>query len=311
MTGEAWPPLPLAPWQATYTTLQLWTQILGKTRLALCPMENHFWQTALYVSTRGLTTSPMPVRDGLVEIELDFVSHALIARSSEGAIESFALAPMSVAEFYARYLRVLRGLDVNVPLNPIPMEVADRTPFPEDRHHAAYDADAANRCWCILRDSDRVLKQYRGAYLGKSSPVHFWWGAFDLAVTRFSGRRAPTHPGGVPYISDRVVREAYSHECMSVGWWPGGSAGVVKRPLVEQPAYYAYAYPEPPGFQAARISPREAYYHPAMFEWILPYDVVRSSRDPGAMLRAFADSTYEAAANLGHWDRQSCERLAA
>ena len=311
MTGEAWPPLPLAPWQPTYTTLQLWTQILGKTRLALCPMENHFWQAALYVSTRGLTTSPMPVRDGLVEIELDFVSHALIARTSEGAIESFGLAPMTVAEFFARYLRMLRSLEVDVRLNQVPMEVSDRTRFSEDRHHAAYDADAAHRCWCILRDSDRVLKQYRGEFLGKSSPVHFWWGAFDLAVTRFSGRRAPLHPGGVPYLADRIVREAYSHECMSVGWWPGGGAGVLRDPVVTAPAYYAYAYPEPPGFSTARIEPKGAYYHPAMFEWILPYEVVRTARDPDATLRAFAETTYEAAASLGKWDREACERIAA
>lgn len=311
MTADTWPSLPLAPWQDTYATLHLWSQILGKTRLALCPMENHYWHSALYVSTRGLTTSPMPVRDGLVEIELDFVSHALIARSSEGSIESFSLVPMSVAEFYARYQRVLRGLGVAVQLDETPMEVADRTPFSEDRHHASYNVDAVHRCWSILRESDRVLKQYRGAFLGKSSPVHFWWGAFDLAVTRFSGRRAPVHPGGVPYIPDRVVREAYSHECMSVGWWPGGSAGVVKQPLVEEPAYYAYAYPEPPGFRAAQIEPRQAYYHPAMFEWILPYEVVRTARDPDAMLRAFAESTYSAAAELGHWDREACERLAA
>ena len=311
MTADIWPPLPLEPWQETLTTLQLWTQILGKTRLALCPMENHFWQTALYVSTRGLTTSPMPVRDGLVEIELDFVSHALIARTSEGAIESFSLVPMSVAEFFTRYQRVLRGLDIPARINETPMEVADRTPFSQDRHHVSYDVDAAHRCWCILRESDRVLKQYRGAFLGKSSPVHFWWGAFDLAVTRFSGRRAPLHPGGVPYLADRIVREAYSHECMSVGWWPGGGAGVVREPIVKEPAYYAYAYPEPPGFSTARITPREAYYHPAMLEWILPYEAVRAAKDPAATLRAFADSAYEAAAILGHWDRAAFERIAA
>jgi hypothetical protein len=253
----------------------------------------------------------MPVRDGLVEIELDFVSHALIARSSEGAIESFSLVPMTVAEFYGRYSRILRGLDLVIHMDQVPCEVADRTAFSDDRHHASYDADAAYRCWAILRETDRVLRGYRSAFVGKQSPVNIWWGSFDLAVTRFSGRRASKLPSGVPYISDRVVREAYSHECHSVGWWPGGGHGVVKNPPVNEPAYYAYAYPEPPGFAKASIAPREAYYHPAMFEWILPYEAVRTARDPDAVLRAFADSTYEAAASLGHWDRESCERLAA
>jgi hypothetical protein len=308
---EAWPPLTLDAWEPTYATLQLWTQVLGKTRLALCPMENHYWQAALYVSTRGLTTAPMPVRDGLLEIELDFVSHALIARTSDGALDTFSLIPMSVAEFFSRYMRVMRALDVPLHLYEAPSEVADRTHFSQDTRHHDYDADAAHRCWCILRDSDRVLKQYRGAFLGKSSPVHFWWGAFDLACTRFSGRRAPLHPGGVPYLADRIVREAYSHECMSVGWWPGGGAGVVGDPPVREPAYYAYAYPEPRGFSTARIAAREAYYHPTMLEWILPYEVVRNSKEPDAVVRAFADSTYEAAATLGHWDRQACERIAA
>jgi len=311
MTPAAWPPLPLAQWEPTYNTLHLWTQILGKTRLALTPLENHYWNAALYVSTRGLTTSPMPVRDGLVEIELDFVSHALIARTSDGAIESFSLVPMNVADFYTRYLRVLRALEIPVHLREVPAEIADRTRFSEDRHHGSYDADAAHRCWSILRETDRVLHAYRSTFVGKQSPVNFWWGAFDMAVTRFSGRRAPVHPGGVRYLADRVVREAYSHECHSVGWWPGGGHGVVADPPVREPAYYAYAVPEPAGFSTARIAPKEAYYHPAMAEWILPYEVVRTARDPDAVLRAFADSTYEAAATLGSWDRQSCERLAA
>jgi hypothetical protein len=306
-----WPPLPLEPWQDTYATLHLWTQLLGKTRLALCPMENHYWQAALYVSTRGLTTSPMPVGDALVEVELDFVSHALIARASDGGIESFSLAPMTVAEFHTRYMRALRGLGLELDIFETPMEVSDTTPLDEDRHHAAYDADAAHRCWSILRDSDRVLKQYRGAFLGKSSPVNFWWGSFDLAISRFSGRRAPEPPGPVPYLPARVVREAYSHECHSVGWWPGGSHGVIKEPVVAEPAYFAYAYPEPKGFSSARIAPAQAYYHPTMFEWILPYEAVRTAKDPDAALRAFADSTYEAAASLGKWDRHACERLAA
>lgn len=306
-----WPELPLDAWEPTYATLHLWTQILGKTRLALTPLQNHYWNTALYVSTRGLTTSPMPLRDGLIEIELDLVSHALIARTSEGSIDTFALEPMTVAEFYHRFRRILHALDADVHINERPSEVADRTRFSDDTTHASYDPDAATRCWQILVESDRVLDAYRAEFLGKSSPVHFWWGAFDLACTRFSGRRAPLHPGGVPYLADRVVREAYSHECHSVGWWPGGGHGVLREPLVREPAYYAYAYPEPQGYSIARISPPEAYYHPTMLEWILPYDAVRTAKDPDAMLRAFCETTYDAAARLASWDRRSCERSAA
>lgn len=311
MNPETWPALPLAAWEPTYATLHRWTQILGKTRLALCPLQNHYWNAALYVSTRGLTTSPMPLRDGLLEIELDFVSHALIARTSAGSIDTFPLAPMPVAEFYRRYRRILGTLDADVAISEVPSEIADRTPFSEDTTHASYDAGAAHRCWRILVESERVLEAYRAAFIGKSSPVHFWWGAFDLACTRFSGRRAPLHPGGVPYLADRVVREAYSHECASVGWWPGGGHGVLPDPVVREPAYYAYAYPEPPGYAHARIEPREAYYHPAMREWILPYEAVRTARDPAAVLRVFCDTTYEAAATLGDWDRRACERSAA
>ena len=307
----AWPELPLAAWEPTYATLHLWTQILGKTRLALCPLQNHYWNVALYVSTRGLTTSPMPLHDGLLEIELDVVSHALIARTSDGTIDTFMLEPMTVAEFYCRYRRLLHSLDADVHINEHPSEIADRTRFSDDTSHAAYDSDAAHRCWRILVESDRVLNAYRSEFLGKSSPVHFWWGAFDLACTRFSGRRAPLHPGGVPYLADRVVREAYSHECHSVGWWPGGGHGDLREPIVREPAYYAYAYPEPKGFSTARISPAEAYYHPTMFEWILPYEVVRTAKDPDAVLRAFCDSTYDAAARLASWDRRACERQAA
>jgi hypothetical protein len=306
-----WPALPLAEWEPTYATLHLWTQILGKTKLALSPLQNHYWNVALHVSTRGLTTAPMPLRDGLLKIELDFISHALIARTSAGSIDTFALEPMTVSQFYRRYRRLLRSLDAAVPISEVPVEVADRTRFSDDTAHAAYDPDAAHRCWRILVESDRVLEPYRAVFIGKSSPVHFWWGSFDLACTRFSGRRAPTHPGGIPYIADRVVLEAYSHECCSVGWWPGGGHGAVREPIVREPAYYAYAYPEPPGYSTARIAPAEAYYHPAMLEWILPYDVVRSAKDPDAVLRAFADSTYEAAATFGNWDRAACERQAA
>jgi hypothetical protein len=304
-----WPPLPLSEWEETYDTLHMWTQILGKTRLVLSPMQNHYWQTALYVSTRGLTTSPMPYDHGLLEIELDFVTHELFARTSNGVIlESFPLVPMTVAEFYDRYIHVLRSAGVNLHISAIPQEVSDRTPFQLDRKHRSYDREAVHRLWRILREADRLFKEFRGEYLGKSSPVNFWWGSFDLAETRFSGRRAPMHPGGVPYISDRVVREAYSHECTSVGWWPGGGPSSDREHAVLEPAFYAYAYPEPKGFSTAAIEPKQAYYHPTMYEWILPYEAVREAREPDAMVRAFCETTYDAAATLGNWDRAAIER---
>jgi len=304
---ERWPRLPLAAWEPTYRTLHLWTQILGKTRLVLSPMQNHWWHAALYVSTRGLTTSPMPCGDRLIELELDLIGHRLIA-TSEGATESFPLVAMSVADFYRQYVQLLRSIDVHVAIRTVPSEVADQTRFEDDRHHASYDADAAHRAWQALAQSARVLAVFRGRFLGKSSPVHFWWGGFDLACTRFSGRPAPVHPGGVPYIPDRVVREAYSHECASVGWWPGVGAGDVREPAVLEPAFYAYAAPQPPGYANAAIAPSAAYYHPTMFEWILPYEAVRTAADPDRTLLEFCESTYAAAATLGAWDRAALER---
>jgi hypothetical protein len=305
---KRWPALPLASWEPTYRSLHLWTQILGKTRLALAPAQNHWWHTALYVSTRGLTTSPMPYGDRWIEVELDLVRHRLIAATSGGEIESFELGDMSVADFYEHYMRLLSSLDVDVPIWTIPAEVSDHTRFEHDRHHHTYDADAAHRCWQVVSQTARVLGEYRGRFLGKSSPVHFWWGAFDLACTRFSGRPAPQHPGGVPFISDRVVREAYSHECMSIGWWPGVGAGDVREPAVREAAFYAYAAPEPSGFAQAAIRPSAAYYHPGMYEWILPYEAVRSASDPDRLLLEFCESTYAAAASYGHWDRSALER---
>lgn len=305
---EQWPALPLDEWEPTYHTLQLWTQIVGKTRLALAPMQNHWWHAALYISTCGFTTSPMPYGDRLLEIEIDLTSHRVVARTSDQLVDAFSLAPMTVATFYQRYRRLLRAVGVDVAIRTIPAEVADTTPFEYDLHHAAYDRDAAHRAWCVLAQSARVLCEFRSRYLGKSSPVHFWWGAFDLACTRFSGRTAPKPPSGVPYISDRVVGEAYSHECMSIGWWPGGGAGALKEPLVREPAFYAYAFPEPPGFACAAIEPSAAYYHPTMFEWILPYEAVRRAPDPDRTLMCFCESTYVAAATLGSWDREALER---
>jgi uncharacterized protein DUF5996 len=301
--GESWPALPLADWQDTRDTLQRWTQIVGKTRLALAPMQNHWWQVVLHLSARGLTTTPMPDRNRTLEVELDFLEHRLVARTSDGGTRTLDLAPMTVADFYTRYRALLRDLGVAVRMWPRPSEMADTIPFPEDRMHAAYDPDAAQRFWRVLLQNHRVLSVFRGRFLGKCSPVHFWWGGFDLACTRFSGRPAPPHPGGIPNLADRVTREAYSHECISIGWWPGGGGA----PILE-PAYYAYAYPEPAGCPEAPIRPEAAGYDLALREWILPYHAVCTAADPDAALLAFAQSTYEAAATLARWDRAALER---
>jgi Family of unknown function (DUF5996) len=297
----AWPRLALAGWKDTYETLHLWTQMLGKTRLALSPSQNHWWHIALYVSSRGLRTGPIPYGALQFEVELDLLDHRLIARTCEGLTRSVPLEPRPVADFYRDYLALLRAVGVEVRMWPVPSEIADPIRFPDDRVHVAYDADAAERAWRVMLQVDRVLAAYRGRFLGKSSPVHFFWGAFDLACTRFSGRRAPIHPGGVPNLPDRVTREGYSHECMSVGWWPGGG-------LIEEPSFYAYAYPEPPGFAQATLRPAAAAYHPVMHEWFLPYDAVREADDPDATLTSFLDSAYAAAADLGGWDRAALER---
>src|SRR5437868_4995308 len=238
--GEAWPPLPLGQWRDTYATLHMWTQMVGKTRLALAPMTNHWWQVALYVTVRGLSTSPMPQGERTVEIEFDFLDHVLAARTSDGAARAIPLAPRSVADFHREYLALLRSLGLEVKIRPVPVEVVEAVPFAADRAHASYDAGAAQRCFRALVQADRVMKEFRGRFLGKCSPVHFWWGGFDLACTRFSGRRAPPHPGGIPNCPDYVGLEAYSHECISAGWWPGGGA-------MNEPAFYAYAYAEPAG----------------------------------------------------------------
>jgi hypothetical protein len=308
MTNPAWPRLLRDEWDDTYATLHRWTQILGKTRLALSPVQNHWWHCALYVSTAGLTTSPIPYRDRTFEVELDLVGAQLVVRDCDGAIRTRPLIAEPVADFYAGYLGLLRSLDLDVKIWPVPSEVADRTRFSDDRTHASYDADAARRCHVILRHADRVIKGCRGDFLGKQSPVHFWWGGFDLACTTFSGRRAPTHPGGVPYIPDAVVREAYSHECTSVGWWPGVGGGEVREPAVREAAFYAYASPQPEGFAQLTTLPAAAYYHPTMGEWILPYEAVRSAADPDASLRTFVEGVYVGCAELGGWDRAALER---
>jgi hypothetical protein len=300
---ESWPRLSLEEWSATQATLHRWTQIVGKTRLALSPMQNHWWQVALYVTARGLTTSPIPSGGETFEIDFDFIDHALMIRTNEGETGIVPLVARTVADFYADYMSVLRSLGIDLTISPRPVELADTTPFPDDSAHASYEPDAAQRCWQVLVHADRALKEFRGKFMGKSSPSHFWWGAFDISCTRFSGRPAPRHPGGIPNTPDSVTREAYSHECISAGWWPG----TVGSPVAE-PAFYAYSYPEPAGCDVAPIQPASAYYHPEMHEWILPYESVRASPTPEGDLKEFFQSTYEAAADRAKWDRSALER---
>jgi hypothetical protein len=300
-----WPELPLAAWQDTYATLHRWTQIVGKTRLALAPMQNHWWQVTLYVTSRGLGTSPIPAGTRTFEVDFDFVERQLVVKTSDGRVARMPLQPMTVASFYQKYMELLASLALEPHIRPVPAEMPDTIPFTEDKDHRSYDADAAERCWRALTQVDRVMKRFRGRFLGKCSPSHFWWGAFDLSCTRFSGRLAPTHPGGVPNLPDRVTREAYSHECISAGWWPG----TMGSPVTE-PAFYAYAYPEPAGCPEAIVRPDAARYEMALREWVLPYEAVRTASDPDGMLLEFLQSTYDAAASLGKWDRPSLERPA-
>ncbi|HCU11631.1 MAG TPA: hypothetical protein DGB72_05860 [Gemmatimonadetes bacterium] len=300
---QMWPKLTLDEWAPTQTTLHRWTQMVGKTRLALAPMQNHWWQVVMYVTERGLTTSPIPFDGRTFDVSFDFTNHKLVARTSDGDTRALPLIAQSVADFYEAYMSMLRSLGIEVKIMPVPVEMADTMRFTEDRTHASYDPDAAHRCWQILVQADRVLKRFRGRFIGKSSPSHFWWGGFDLSCTRFSGRPAPPHPGGIPNCPDYVTREGYSHECISAGWWPG----MVGSPVAE-PAFYAYSYPEPAGCDVAPVRPDAAYYHPVMHEWILPYESVRTYADPEGALLEFLQSTYEAAANLAKWDRASLER---
>ena len=297
--SEIWPALDYAAWRETALTLQLWTQIVGKIRLALTPWVNHSWQVPLYVSARGLTTGPMPARTELVEIEFDFLAHRLQLRGSDGREASIDLRPRSVADFYRAALDALRDMGVAVSINDLPNELADPIRFPEDRAHASYDAAAAHRFWRALIQADRVFKLFRSGFLGKVSPVHFFWGSFDLAVTRFSGRQAPPHPGGVPHLPDTVAREAYSHEVSSAGFWPGSDA-------FPHAAFYSYAYPEPPGYRASAVT-QGAAFHQSLGEFILPYDTLRATRDPDALLLDFLATTYAAAADDGGWDRATLE----
>jgi hypothetical protein len=255
----------------------------------------------LYVTARGLSTSPIPYRALAFEVQFDLIEHRLVVTTSDGTTRSVALRPQAVADFYREYMTLLQSLGIDAPIRPVPSELDDSEAFPEDRDHSAYDPDYVGRCWRILARTARVLQEFRGRFVGKSSPVHFFWGAFDLACTRFSGRRAPTHPGGIPNLPDHVVREAYSHECISAGWWPGGG------PLPE-PGFYAYSYPEPAGFPEAGVQPEGAYYHSDLREFILPYEAVRLAPNPERVLLQFFQSSYQAGATLGNWDRNSLER---
>ena len=291
----AWPELRFAEWRDSGATLQLWTQMVGKLRLALTPWLNHGWQVPLYVTARGLGSSAIHVDGGrLAEVEFDLVAHRLVIRSSDAAERGFALAPMSVAAFYRRFMAELAAIDIRVAINLRPNEVADPIPFPDDETHAAYDPAAVHALWRALVQSDRVFRHFRSAFLGKASPVHLFWGAFDLAVTRFSGRPAPLHPGGIPGLPDAVTREAYSHEVSSAGFWPGSDA-------YPQAAFYSYAYPAPAGFDAAPVEPAGAVWSAPMGEWLLPYEAVRAAADPDAALMRFLQTSYRAAADLGRW----------
>jgi hypothetical protein len=292
---DAWPALPLDAWQDTYATLHMWTQIVGKIRKTLTPLLNHWWNVTLYVSVRGLTTSPIPFGRRIFEMEFDFIDHKLHIRTSEGAARNIALAPRSVADFYGEVLTALLSLGLDVKIHASPDEVANPIPFAEDRTHTSYDSEYAHKFWRILVSVDSVFKEFRARFIGKCSPVHFFWGSFDLAVTRFSGRPAPPRPG-----ADAITREAYSHEVSSAGFWPGGGE-------IKGPAFYSYMAPEPAGFKTHPILPRQAFYHSGMSEFFLMYDDVRQSESPHALLMEFLQTTYEAGANLAKWDRNALE----
>lgn len=302
-TTAIWPELPLEAWQETYATLHMWIQIVGKVRLAQAPMLNHWWQVPLYVTARGVTTTPISYEQRTFEIVFDFIDHELLVQVSTGEVRRLPLEPRSVAEFYHELMEALRSLNLEISIRTKPQAVEEAIPFDQDVEHASYDAEYAHRLWRILVQVDRVLKEFRSYFLGKCSPVHFFWGSFDLACTRFSGRRAPQHPGGVPHLADFVIWEAYSHEISSCGFWPGSGP-------VKEPAFYAYAYPEPDGFPEYPVEPKAAFYSGEMQEFILPYEAVRRSSRPDTDLLRFCESTYEAAADLGNWERKGLERPA-
>jgi hypothetical protein len=293
---QAWPELPLAAWQATCDTLHMWTQIVGKVRLALSPLINHWWEVAFYVNARGLTTSAIPYGDGIFEVQFDFVDHTLTIQTSWGPAKSIPLKAQTVADFYSDFMSALHSLGIEVKIWTMPVEIPNPVPFERDTQHASYDPEYVHRFWRILILCDTIFKEFRSRFIGKDSPVHFFWGSFDLCVTRFSGRRAPERPG-----ADRVTREAYSHEVISAGFWPGGGD-------VKGAAFYVYAAPEPPGFSEQKIKPAAAFYHQQMKEFLLMYDDVRQAVSPREALLDFLQSTYDAGANLARWDRKELER---
>jgi hypothetical protein len=295
-SNAKWPALPFAEWADTFATLHMWMQIVGKVRLALSPLVNHWWEVPLYVSARGLTTSAIPYGAGIFEVEFDFIEHVLRIETSAGETELLDLEPRSVADFYREFMATLKALGIDVKIWPMPVEIPNPIRFDQDTTHASYDPVYAERFWRLLVAVDPIFKEFRGRFIGKDSPVHFFWGSFDLAVTRFSGRRAPERPG-----ADSITREAYSHEVSSVGWWPGSAD-------VANPIFYAYAAPEPGGFKDYAVKPAKAAYSEQMKEFLLSYEDVRTAADPRAALLDFCQSTYEAAANLGKWDRSSLER---
>jgi hypothetical protein len=292
---ESWPSLHLSEWKDTCATLHMWTQIVGKVRLALTPKINHWWNVPLYVSSRGLNTSAIPYGDRVFEIELDFIDHKLCIRVSDGIVKEIPLVAQPVADFYQQFMSTLRSAGIEVQIWHMPVEIPDPIAFDQDRVHASYDPEYAHRFWRVLVSAEEVLSEFRSRFVGKSSPVHFFWGSFDLAVTRFSGRRAPERQG-----ADMITREAYSHEVISGGFWPGGGE-------LNDAAFYCYAAPEPPGFAQQKVRPAQAFYHPNLKEFLLMYEDVRHAPSPSAALLDFFQSTYEAGANLGNWDREALE----
>jgi Family of unknown function (DUF5996) len=293
---ERWPALPLEAWKDTCTTLHMWAQIVGKVRLALTPAVNHWWNVPFYVVPRGLTTSAIPYSKGIFEVQFDFIDHMLVLRTNDGLFKTLPLVPRSVADFYHEFMALLQSVDILVRIWRMPVEVPTPVPFDQDRVHTAYDPKYAHRFWQILVSAGRVFEEFRSRFIGKCSPVHFFWGSFDLAVTRFSGRRAPERKG-----ADAITREAYSHEVSSVGFWSGGD--------LKGPAFYSYMAPAPPGFSSSRVRPDAAFYHQQLGEFLLMYDDVRTARSPSTELLEFCQSTYEAGANLAEWDRAALEKV--
>jgi Family of unknown function (DUF5996) len=301
-TSHSWPALPFAEWKDTAITLHMWTQIVGKIRLRLSPWTNHSWHVTLYVTSRGLTTSPIPYGARTFEIKFDFIDHQLRIDTSDGARRTIELKPRSVADFYRAVAKSLDELRLPVTINKLPNEIENPIPFDEDEEHRSYDREFTNRFWSVLVQSDRVFKEFRSRFCGKCSPVHFFWGSFDLAVTRFSGRPAPPHPGGIPHLPDAITREAYSQEVSSLGFWPGNAGAPT-------PIFYSYAYPEPSGFAEAKVQPAAAFYEPKLREFMLPYEAVRAAEKPDEVLLDFAQSAYDAASRLGKWDRDALQEV--